>query len=124
MPRDLGVSRGRQGQAGDQYASEYSSTQVSPPSRSRRGSGDRSTLRRALQPASSRPGSDNPVVVAFQRPNRLEPKPRQSYAGATSALVPRWRAYMASTHLNPGWSLSESRNCRDWALRSSGWSLM
>ena len=28
------------------------------------------------------------------------------YAVATAALVPRWRAYMSSTHLNAGWSLS------------------
>ena len=45
---------------------------------------------------------------------------RRCYAAATSALVPRWRAYMSSTHLNPGRSFSESRNRRDWAVRSSG----
>jgi hypothetical protein len=41
------------------------------------------------------------------------------YAG-TSALVPRWRAYMSSTHLNPGRSFNEARNSRNCAARSSG----
>jgi hypothetical protein len=45
--------------------------------------------------------------------------PRWCYA-AISALIPRWRAYMSSTHLNPGRSLSEARNSRNCAARSSG----
>src|SRR5436190_21073954 len=49
---------------------------------------------------------------------------RRGYAAATAALVPRCRAYMSSTHLNPGRSLRESRNRRNWALRSSGLTLM
>jgi hypothetical protein len=63
-----------------------------------------------------------PEIPLVRRRSAL-PGPREArrcYAAATSALVPRWRAYMSSTHLNPGRSFSESRNRRDWAVRSSG----
>jgi len=88
--------------------------------RPRIGADETLALRRQPELGPHHPTPEIPLARRRNARPRGVGKRGGGYAAAAAALVPRWRAYMSSTHLNPGRSLSESRNRRNWAVRSSG----